>query len=121
MNSGKYGAGLSQKMFSEDVHNEMWSPQTIINTRAGGPYNTHFASYGLGWFLSDVKGMKQCTHTGGLAGIVTQITLIPEIKLGIIVLTNQQQGAAFVKWDDRSLDADAFMVFLWMPKAKQMA
>ena len=30
-----------------------------------------------------------------MAGIVTQITLIPELKLGIIVLTNQQSGAAF--------------------------
>ena len=87
-------AGGAQ-LFSEGVHDEMWSPQTIIKTRGGGPYNTHFASYGLGWGLSDVKGMKQCTHTGGLAGIVTQITLIPEMKLGIIVLTNQQSGAAF--------------------------
>jgi hypothetical protein len=49
----------------------------------------------LGWGLSDVKGYLQATHTGGLAGIVTQVTLIPELKLGIIVLTNQQSGAAF--------------------------
>ena len=49
----------------------------------------------MGWFLSDVHGYKQCTHTGGLAGIVTQVTLIPEMKLGIIVFTNQQSGAAF--------------------------
>lgn len=95
MNNGKYGEGLSKQLFSEAVHDEMWSPQTIIKTRGGGPYNTHFASYGLGWGLSDVKGMIQCTHTGGLAGIVTQITLVPEMKLGIIVLTNQQSGAAF--------------------------
>jgi len=58
-------------------------------------YNTHFSGYGLGWFLSDVMGYKQATHTGGLLGTVTQITIIPEIKLGIIVLTNQQSGAAF--------------------------
>ncbi len=62
---------------------------------AKAPYNTHFASYGLGWFLSDVHGYKQATHTGGLAGIVTQVTLIPELQLGIIVFTNQQSGAAF--------------------------
>ncbi|MEJ7588063.1 MAG: DUF3471 domain-containing protein [Ferruginibacter sp.] len=37
----------------------------------------------------------QASHTGGLAGIVTQVTLIPELKLGIIVFTNQQSGAAF--------------------------
>ena len=45
--------------------------------------------------LSDVKGHKQVQHTGGLIGTVTQFTLIPDMKLGIVVLTNQQSGAAF--------------------------
>ncbi|MEP6595291.1 MAG: serine hydrolase, partial [Ginsengibacter sp.] len=95
MNNGKYGEGLNKKLFTSDVHEEMWTPQTIIPVRSETPYNTHFSSYGLGWFLSDVKGYKQATHTGGLAGIVTQVTLIPEMQLGIIVFTNQQSGAAF--------------------------
>ncbi len=95
MNHGKYGDGLNKRLFSDEVHEEMWSPQTIIGAKTTVPYNTHFASYGLGWFLSDVKGYKQVTHTGGLAGIVTQVVMLPEINLGIIVLTNQQSGAAF--------------------------
>ena len=95
MNDGQYGEGLTKQLFSKEVHDEMWSPQTILPVRGPTPYNTHFSSYGLGWGLSDVKGYKQATHTGGLAGIVTQITLLPEMKLGIIVLTNQQSGAAF--------------------------
>ena len=49
----------------------------------------------MGWFLSDVKGHLQVQHTGGLIGTVTQFTLIPDLKLGIVVLTNQQSGAAF--------------------------
>jgi CubicO group peptidase (beta-lactamase class C family) len=93
MNDGKYGDG--KVLFSKAMHDEMWSPQTILQQSQGGPYNTHFSSYGLGWFLSDVKGYKQVSHTGGLAGTVTQVTLLPELKLGIIVLTNQQEGAAF--------------------------
>jgi len=95
MNNGKYGAGLNKTIFSETVHEEMWTPQTIIPVHGTNAYNTHFSSYGLGWFLSDVKGYLQATHTGGLAGIVTQVTLLPELKLGIIVFTNQQSGAAF--------------------------
>jgi CubicO group peptidase (beta-lactamase class C family) len=95
LNDGKYGDG--KRLFSESVHNEMWAAQTIIpvSPTPVPPYNTHFAAYGLGWFLSDVKGYKQVTHTGGLAGMVTQVTLLPELKLGIIVFTNQQSGAAF--------------------------
>ncbi|HLK27559.1 MAG TPA: serine hydrolase [Puia sp.] len=93
LNHGKYGDG--KQLFSDNVHEEMWSPQTILQVRGPGPYNTHFASYGFGFGLSDVKGYKQVTHTGGLEGMVTQITMIPELNLGIIVLTNQQEGGAF--------------------------
>jgi CubicO group peptidase (beta-lactamase class C family) len=95
MNKGRYGVELKKQLFSEEVHEAMWAPQTIIPVGGTTTYNTHFASYGLGWFLSDVRGYKQVGHTGGLAGIVTQVTLIPEIKLGIIVFTNQQSGEAF--------------------------
>lgn len=97
LNKGKYGDNRSKQLFSENVHAEMWSPQTIlpVGPIPTPPYNTHFAAYGLGWELSDVKGLKQVTHTGGLAGMVTQVTLLPELQLGIIVFTNQQSGAAF--------------------------
>lgn len=95
MNDGKYGPDLNKQLLSEKTHEEMWTPQTIIPVHGKTTYKTHFASYGLGWFLSDEMGYKVPTHTGGLAGIVTQVTLIPELKLGIIVFTNQQSGAAF--------------------------
>jgi CubicO group peptidase (beta-lactamase class C family) len=95
MNNGQYGVGKTKALFSEKVHEEMWTPQTIIPVRGTSSYNTHFSAYGLGWFLSDVRGYLQASHTGGLAGIVTQVTLLPELKLGIIVFTNQQSGAAF--------------------------
>ncbi|MBK5193978.1 MAG: serine hydrolase, partial [Flavobacteriaceae bacterium] len=94
LNQGKYGEKLQDSLFSEKAHQEMWTPQTIIR-RGKGPYNTHFTAYGLGWNLSDVNGYLQVTHTGGLLGIVSQVTMIPELDLGIIVLTNQQSGAAF--------------------------
>ena len=91
---GKYGDNLDKQLFSHEVHEEMWTPQTIIPVHNPGNYNTHFASYGFGFGLSDVKGYKEVTHTGGLEGMVTQITMVPELKLGIIVLTNQQEGWA---------------------------
>ncbi len=95
LNEGKYGKNLEKRLFSEEAHNEMWTPQTIIPVRGKTPYNTNFKSYGLGWFISDEYGHKVVTHTGGLFGIVTQVTLIPDMDLAIIVFTNQQSGAAF--------------------------
>jgi len=90
---GRYGDG--RQLFSDKVLRERWSPQTILPIGGPGAYNTHFQAYGLGFFLSDVRGYKQITHTGGLEGMVTQITMIPELQLGIIVLTNQEESAAF--------------------------
>jgi CubicO group peptidase (beta-lactamase class C family) len=90
INGGKYGDNLDKRLFSPAVARELWTPQTLIGGNPGS-----FSSYGLGWFLSSVNGKFQATHTGGLSGIVTQITILPELKLGIIVLTNQQSGAAF--------------------------
>lgn len=93
MNKGKFGN--NQQLFSEKQHKEMWTPQTILPERNSYPYKTNFRAYGLGWQLTDYNGYLQVSHTGGLDGIVTQTIMIPEIQLGIIVLTNQQSGAAF--------------------------
>lgn len=111
LNKGKYGEGLNQRMFSEQQQNEMWNLQTPIPVAGPGYYNTHFNGYGLGWFVSDVKGYKQVTHTGGLAGIVTQVVLLPELNLGIMVFTNQQVGAAFQAISNTIKDS-----YLGMPK-----
>jgi CubicO group peptidase (beta-lactamase class C family) len=91
INGGKYGDNLEKTLFSAAVAKELWTPQTMINN--GNPAS--FTSYGLGWVLSSVYGKFQAAHTGGLSGIVTQVNIIPELKLGIVVLTNQQSGAAF--------------------------
>lgn len=93
LNKGKYGN--NKKLISEKEHTEMWTPQTLMPNKPAPPYNSLFRAYGLGWQLTDVKGKLQVSHTGGLEGIVTQVTLIPELQLGIIVFTNQQSGAAF--------------------------
>ncbi|MDD2307667.1 MAG: serine hydrolase [Prolixibacteraceae bacterium] len=95
LNNGKYGANLDKQLFSVSTQNEMWSPQTIVPFKKD-KYNGHFSAYGLGWRLTDVKGTQQVSHTGGLEGMVTQVTLLPELKLGIVVLTNQESGAAFI-------------------------
>lgn len=92
LNKGKFG---DKQIFSAKQHAEMWTPQTLMSNRTTPPYNSLFKSYGLGWQITDVKGKLQVSHTGGLEGIVTQVTLIPELNLGIIVFTNQQSGAAF--------------------------
>jgi CubicO group peptidase (beta-lactamase class C family) len=85
------------QLFSAARSAEMWSPQTILPTGSNDRLaltHTHFASYGLGWGLEDLDGYVRVSHNGGLPGMVTHVSLIPELNLGVVVLTNQQQVAA---------------------------
>ena len=93
LNKGKMISGES--LFSEKEHQTMWASHTILPARSITPYTSNFRTYGLGWLLTDVNGVLQVSHTGGLEGMVTQVVLFPSKKLGIAVLTNQQSGAAF--------------------------
>ncbi|MDN3491414.1 serine hydrolase [Winogradskyella bathintestinalis] len=84
------------RLLSEKQFHELWQLQTPLNVSANDSYNSNFKGYGLGWFVTDVKGgHKQVYHTGGLLGTVTQFTMIPDLDLGIVVLTNQMNGSAF--------------------------
>lgn len=55
----------------------------------------NFRGYALGLVVQDYRGRKVVTHTGGLPGQVSRVTLVPEIGLGICVLTNQEATEAF--------------------------
>ena len=92
LNEGKI---KDKTIFSKERHFEMWTPETLMSNQTVEPYFSLFKAYGLGWQLTDVSGRLQVSHTGGLEGTVTQITLLPQENLGIIVLTNQQSGYAF--------------------------
>ena len=76
-------------------------PHSIIGN-GGAMFNTgHFALYGLGWDLQEYNGKKIVGHTGGVNGFVTSVTLVPEEKLGIVVLTNTDANSFFeaLKWE----------------------
>jgi CubicO group peptidase (beta-lactamase class C family) len=104
MNDGKYGDGLKKRLFSQAVHDEMWTPQTIIPVTGSSVYNTHFGAYGLGWFLIDAAGHKEVFHTGGDTGMSSNVVMMPELRLGIIVLANEDNGIG-VSVADQILDS----------------
>jgi CubicO group peptidase (beta-lactamase class C family) len=85
------------RIFSAAQATEMWTPQTIVPVEGKlAPLGrTHFRAYGLGWFLEDFNGYERVAHSGGLDGMVTYQSLVPELDLGVIVLTNAQEGYAY--------------------------
>ena len=94
LNRGKYGKDLSKELFSERQQNQMWKPHTNLGftTKPNSRTNTHFVAYGLGWGLKDEKGKIIISHTGGLPGMLSKTILVPELNLGIVVLTNSLPG-----------------------------
>jgi hypothetical protein len=78
---------------------EMHTPHTIIPMlpaeRKLFP-TRHFSAYGLGWFMSDHQGRLLIRHTGGLDGMLSSTILLPEEKLGVVVLTNKLPNVAYL-------------------------
>ncbi len=97
LDSGRIGAG--ERLFSERSANMLWSPVTPMPIPKYGPelapLQMAFRFYALGFNVQDYRGTKLLTHTGGLPGYVSRLAMIPFRKLGVMVLTNQESGAAF--------------------------
>ena len=93
LDSGRVG---DRRLYSAASAREMWSPATIVPIDQPAPgleaLQPNFSAYGLGWFLRDYRGHKIVTHTGGLAGMISRVLLVPDQRLGIAVLTNQEES-----------------------------
>ena len=94
LNEGLFGENLTDTLISKKNHRELWKIHTnrSYNAFGGGMYNTHYRGYGLGFNLRDEKGYTVVQHSGGLPGMLSMVTMIPELKAGIIVLTNASPG-----------------------------
>jgi len=98
LDNGKYNG---QQVVPFSAIAQTRTPHSIIGN-GGSMFNkAHFSLYGLGWDLQEYCGRKIVSHTGGVNGFVTSVTLIPEEKLGIIVFTNTDQNYFYeaLKWE----------------------
>lgn len=59
-----------------------------VSTRVEKNFDRHFSGYGLGWFIYDYKGQKVMNHGGGLSGMFSLQTWLPDKNFGVIILTN---------------------------------
>jgi CubicO group peptidase (beta-lactamase class C family) len=89
LDSGRYGG---KQVIPFPVILETREPKSIIG-HSWFPFNrTHYSLYGLGWQLTDYEGREIVSHTGEINGFVSSVTLLPEEKLGVVVLTNTDQN-----------------------------
>ena len=89
----------NKRLFSAAQAREMWNPVTILPIDEPGKEShpafaetrPNFQAYGLGWNLRDYRGKKLVGHTGTLSGFVSRTLMAPDLKLGIVVLTNGEE------------------------------
>lgn len=86
------GALDGKQLISAEAVRQMHTPQTVIPPEELlNRYfpAAHFVSYGMGWFLHDYRGRKIVEHGGAIDGMRAQVALLPEEKLGLVVLCNR--------------------------------
>jgi CubicO group peptidase (beta-lactamase class C family) len=75
---------------------ETHTPQTVIRVdstyRAFNPF-THVKSYAFGWQVMDYRGREMMSHAGNLSGMAAMVGLLPEERVGVVVLTNLEGNA----------------------------
>ena len=88
---------------------------TVLSSRKGAA-PTHFRGYGLGIGINDYNGRMIYSHTGGADGFVTSTCFVPEERLAITVLTNNDNQGFFEILSLQILDA-----YLGMPYVNREA
>jgi CubicO group peptidase (beta-lactamase class C family) len=88
LNGGKFDG---RQIISTANLAETHTPQMVVRmepqARAMNP-DTTMMNYGLGWMIQDYRGRQIISHGGNIDGFTARITLIPEAKIGIIILAN---------------------------------
>ncbi len=85
-------AGFASALFAADNNSpgaivkkatleQMWTPQFAASGQKSG--------FGLGFALSDLDGHRKVGHGGAIYGFSTQFSLLPDDKLGVIVVATE--------------------------------
>lgn len=114
LSRGKAADG--RQVWSPGQTDQMWAPQTIIRSSMGPtpqePARAIFNTYALGWNVFDYRGEKVVAHSGGMNGQITYTAMAPARGVGVVVLTNAEEGAVLNGLRnvllDRVMDAPAF-------------
>lgn len=78
IHSGKY---KNTQILTPEIHLMMMTPTFVRNKEQN-------ISIGLSWFMYPYKGLTNIEHGGSDDGYRSLLTLIPEKKIGIIILSN---------------------------------
>jgi CubicO group peptidase (beta-lactamase class C family)/D-alanyl-D-alanine dipeptidase len=80
------GMGVNGRILEPETLEEMWTPQL------GDPEQG--AAIGIGFILSRLDGHRRVGHNGAIYGFATELAVLPEEKLGVVVVTSKDAANA---------------------------
>ena len=89
-----------KRLVSSAALRETHTPQMLMGGGGGGggggaesPPVTHFNTYAMGWMVEDFRGQLVWQHGGNTLGMTAAVGMMPEKKLGVVVLSNMDHAA----------------------------
>jgi len=105
LNEGKVnGKPLVAAAALGETHTAQMVIPVGADAKALNPF-THLEAYGMGWFLQDYRGRELDQHGGNIDGMSAMVAIMPEEKLGMVILTNANGSPAPTLVLYRALDA----------------
>lgn len=102
LDSGKYNG---KRILPWSVLQKTRDVNIMTGSRKSAAFPIHFRGYGLGLFAADYNGRQIYWHTGGAGGMVSNVCFVPEERLGIAILTNNDNQNFFEALRYQILDA----------------
>jgi len=98
LNDGKVG---QRQVIPASAIETTRQPQDYVGSITYLSGEMSYELYGLGWFLQTYDNRQIVSHTGGVNGYVSSVTLVPKEHLGIVILTNTDANNFYeaMKWD----------------------
>ncbi|WP_245586333.1 serine hydrolase [Olivibacter sitiensis] len=97
LDSGRTVGG--RRLFAAKATDELWKmvrPMPIAKEPEWlEPAQKDFLGYALGFRTTNYRDKKMLYHGGLLTGFVSQVAMVPNLNLGIVVLTNQLSTGAY--------------------------
>lgn len=79
----RQGVQDGKALISPAALSTIWTRQIPIGGTAG---------YGMGWIVRDWQGQRLIAHDGAIGGFSAHVGLLPDSKIGFVVLTNTISG-----------------------------
>ncbi len=105
------GSFRGRQLLKKETMRELHTTQNL-HGRVEFPFEETGTTYAMGWFRSEYRGHPHLAHGGGIIGFPAHVALLPEQKIGVVVLSNGPAIQGF----HQAIELEAFDRLLGAPR-----